>query len=154
MPVCNMYYLSSLLIFWRGVFDTTWCDKVCQWLASSRRISLCTPVSSTKKNKKQKTNKQTNKQTKIDRRDITEILLKVVLITMTPTICFALLLCDYCLVFFLFFFVIGTKMGMMVTSWNQTIWRNLPQVTDKLYQIKLYQGTTFCGDKHWLHMYM
>ena len=30
----------------RGVFDTTLCDKVCQWLAAGRWFSLGTPVSS------------------------------------------------------------------------------------------------------------
>jgi hypothetical protein len=29
---------------WRGVLDTTLCDKVCQWLASCRWFSLGTPV--------------------------------------------------------------------------------------------------------------
>jgi len=33
----------------RGVFDTTLCDKVCQWLAAGRWISLGTPVSSINK---------------------------------------------------------------------------------------------------------
>ena len=28
---------------WRGVFDTTLCDKVCQWLAASQWFSLNTP---------------------------------------------------------------------------------------------------------------
>jgi hypothetical protein len=52
---------------WRGVLDTTLCDKVCH------RFSLGTPVSSTNKT---------------DCHDITEILLKVMLntITLTPEI--------------------------------------------------------------------
>jgi hypothetical protein len=33
----------------RGVFDTTWCDKVCQWLVAGRWFSPGTPVSSTNK---------------------------------------------------------------------------------------------------------
>jgi hypothetical protein len=49
---------------WPGVLDTTICDKVCQWLATGRYISLGIPVSSTNKT---------------DRHDITEILLKVAL---------------------------------------------------------------------------
>jgi hypothetical protein len=53
---------------WRGTFDTTLCDKVCQWLATGRWFSKGTPVSSTKKT---------------DRDDISEILLKVVLNTIT-----------------------------------------------------------------------
>jgi hypothetical protein len=51
---------------WRGVLDTTLCDKVRQLLATGRWFSLGTPVSSTNK---------------IDRHDITEILLKVALNT-------------------------------------------------------------------------
>jgi hypothetical protein len=47
---------------WRGVLDTTLCDKVCQWLAAGRWFSPGTPVSSTNKT---------------DRHDTTEILLKV-----------------------------------------------------------------------------
>jgi hypothetical protein len=34
---------------WRGVLDTTLCDKVCQWLAAGRWFSLGTPVSFTNK---------------------------------------------------------------------------------------------------------
>ena len=54
---------------WRGVLDITVCDKVCQWLATARWFSPGTPVSSTNKT---------------DRHDITEILLKVALSTITP----------------------------------------------------------------------
>ena len=55
---------------WRGVLDTTFCDKVCQW------FSPCTPVSSTNKT---------------NRHDITEILLKVELNTLhQPTNHYAL----------------------------------------------------------------
>jgi uncharacterized membrane protein len=32
---------------WRGVLDTTLCDKVCQWLAADLWFSQSTPVSST-----------------------------------------------------------------------------------------------------------
>ena len=52
----------------RGVLDTTLCDKVCQRLATRRWFSPGTPVSSNK----------------TDRHDITEILLKVALSTITP----------------------------------------------------------------------
>jgi hypothetical protein len=31
---------------WRGVLDTTLCDKVCQWLATGQWFSPDTPVSS------------------------------------------------------------------------------------------------------------
>ena len=52
----------------RGELDTTLCDKVCQLLATGRWCTPGTPVSSTDKT---------------DRHDITEILLKVVLSTIT-----------------------------------------------------------------------
>ena len=50
----------------RGALNTTLCDQVCQWLAAGQWFS---PVSFTNKT---------------DRYDITEILLKVALITITP----------------------------------------------------------------------
>ena len=53
---------------WQGVHDTTLCDKVCQWLAGGRWFSVGTLVFSTKKT---------------DHHDITEILLKVALNTIT-----------------------------------------------------------------------
>ena len=34
---------------WRGVLNTTLCDKVCQWLATGWWFSAGTPVSSTNK---------------------------------------------------------------------------------------------------------
>jgi translation elongation factor EF-1beta len=49
---------------WRGVLDTTLCDKVCHWLVTGRWFSPGTPASST---------------TKTGRHDIAEILLKVAL---------------------------------------------------------------------------
>ena len=52
---------------WRGVLDITSCDKVCEWLATGRWFS---PVSST---------------SKTDHHDITEILLKVALNTISQT---------------------------------------------------------------------
>ena len=55
----------------RGVLVTTLCDKVCQWHAAGRWFSLGTPVSTTNKT---------------DHHDITEILLKVVLNTITLTL--------------------------------------------------------------------
>ena len=54
----------------RGVLDTTLCDKVCQLFATGRWFSPGTPVSSTNKT---------------DRHDITEMLLKVALITIKLT---------------------------------------------------------------------
>ena len=55
---------------WRGVLDTTLCDKVCQWLPTGRWISPGTPFTSTNTT---------------DRHDIIEILLKMVLSTITPS---------------------------------------------------------------------
>ena len=53
---------------WRGVLDITLCDKVCQWLAAGPGLSPRTPVSSTNK---------------IDHHNVTEILLKVALNSIT-----------------------------------------------------------------------
>ena len=71
------YQCLSPLTLWvrtplrRGELDTTLCDKICQWLATGRWFSLCSPLSSTNKT---------------DRDDIPEILLKVVLNTINQTI--------------------------------------------------------------------
>ena len=70
--LCNQG-LSALMLWVRialrwGVIDTTLCDKVCQWLAAGWWFSLGTPVSSTNKT---------------ECHDITEILLKVALNTIT-----------------------------------------------------------------------
>ena len=54
---------------WGGVLNTTLCDKVCQWLATGRWFSPGTLVPSSNKT---------------DYHDIAEILLKVVLSTITP----------------------------------------------------------------------
>ena len=75
--------LSPLTLWFRiplrqGVLDKTLCDKVCQWLATCRWFSPGTPVSSTNRT---------------DRRDITEILLKVVLSIITLTI--TLFMCKF-----------------------------------------------------------
>ena len=53
---------------WWSVLDTMVCKKVCQWLATGQWFSPGTPVSSTNK---------------IDCHDITEILLKAELNTLT-----------------------------------------------------------------------
>ena len=58
---------------WWGIIDTTLCDKVCQWLAVCWWFSPGTPVSLGYSNK-------------TDRHDITEILLKVALNTITLTL--------------------------------------------------------------------
>ena len=56
---------------WRDVLDTTLCDKVCEWLAAGWWFSPGTPFSFTNKT---------------DRHDLTKILLKVALNTITPLI--------------------------------------------------------------------
>jgi hypothetical protein len=56
---------------WWGAHDTTLCDKVCQWLATGRWFAPNAPVSSTNK---------------ADCHDISEILLKVALNTITSTL--------------------------------------------------------------------
>jgi len=61
----NQNYVGSSNQAQGGVLNTTLCDKVCQWLATGRWFSL---VSSTNKT---------------DLHDITEILLKVTLNTIT-----------------------------------------------------------------------
>jgi hypothetical protein len=73
--LCNQFL--SPLTLWvriplrRGVFGTSLCNKVCQWLTAGRWFSLGTPVSSTNKT---------------NRHGITEILLKVALSTINlPT---------------------------------------------------------------------
>ena len=71
--ICNER-LSPLTVWVRillGVFGTTLCDKVCQWLAADRCFFPGIPVSSTNK---------------ADRRDITEILFTVALSTITLTL--------------------------------------------------------------------
>jgi hypothetical protein len=72
--LCNQC-LSPLTLWVRiplrwGVFDTTLCDKVCQWFATGQQLSPGTPVSSIHKT---------------DCHDITEILLNVSLNTITLT---------------------------------------------------------------------
>ena len=62
--------LSVRIPLRRGVLDTTLCDKVCQWFAAGRRFSPGALVSSTNKT---------------DCHDITDILLKVALNTITLT---------------------------------------------------------------------
>ena len=56
--LCNQC-LSPLMLWVRTPFDTTFCDKVCQWPATGRWFSLGIPVSFTNKT---------------DRHDIAEIL--------------------------------------------------------------------------------
>ena len=63
---CGFDYRSG-----RGVLNTTLCDKVCQWLVAGWWFFPGNPVSATNKT---------------DSHDITEILLKVALNTIKPTI--------------------------------------------------------------------
>jgi hypothetical protein len=73
-PILHKAYVLTLwvrILLRRGILDTTLCDKVCQWLVAGRWFSPDTPVS------------PTNKTT---RHDITEILLKVALNTITLTL--------------------------------------------------------------------
>jgi hypothetical protein len=70
--MCNRYLSTLTLSIWirlrQSVLDTTLCDKVYQWLATGLLFSPGTPVSSTNKT---------------DRNDLAEILLKVVLNTIS-----------------------------------------------------------------------
>jgi hypothetical protein len=67
--ICGLYFeLGS----WRGLLDTTLCDKVCQWLAKDQWFSPGTPVSSTNE---------------AYRYDIIEILMKVALSIITLSYC-------------------------------------------------------------------
>ena len=73
--ISGYYHKSGEFEFcsWGGVLDTTLCDKVCQWLVADWWFSPGTPVSSTNKT---------------NLHDITEILLKVAIntITLIPTL--------------------------------------------------------------------
>jgi hypothetical protein len=73
--LCNQCLSSLTLWVWIqlrwGVLDTTLCDKVCLWLAAGWWFSLGSPISSTNET---------------DRHDMTEILLKVALSTITITL--------------------------------------------------------------------
>ena len=66
--------------FSRGVLDTTFCDKVCQWLGTGHWFSPGSSISPTNKT---------------DCHDIAEILLKVALntITLTPNFLFTKYIC-------------------------------------------------------------
>ena len=69
---CSSHYpLHKGVVVVVIVWYITLCDKVCQWLVTGRWFSAGTPVASTNKT---------------DRHDITKILLKVALNTITPTL--------------------------------------------------------------------
>jgi hypothetical protein len=82
--LCHQCTSSMKLWVWiplrRSVVDTTLCDKICQWLATGRWFSLGTSVSSTNKT---------------DSQDITELLLKVTLSTITLTVPHKFMCMDY-----------------------------------------------------------
>ena len=115
---------------------TTLCDKVCQWHATGRWFSPCTPVSSTNKT---------------DRHNVTEMLLKVALntINFNPSI--------YMFIFALYIqmltwraitwhwvrvrvlmFNAATFNNISVILWRSVLLvektTDLPQVSDKLYR--------------------
>jgi hypothetical protein len=69
ISACHHYSCEFEPRSWRGVLDTTLCNKVCQWLATGRWFSPIIPVSNTNKT---------------DSHDITEILLKVALTKPKP----------------------------------------------------------------------
>jgi hypothetical protein len=87
---------------WRGVLDTTLCDKVCQWLVARRWLSPGTPVYSTNKS---------------DRHDITEILLKVALNTITLNLTLLLKSFFYQMKF------------LLVSDWPVNITKRLDDIT-------------------------
>ena len=86
--LCNQCLSPLTLWVWIplmvSVLDTTLCDKVCQWLAAGRGFSPGNPVSSINKT---------------DRHDITEILLKVVLNTITLTPNWSIMHCQKIVLF-------------------------------------------------------
>ena len=105
---------------WRGVLDTTLCGKVCQWLAAGRWFSLAIPVFSTYKT---------------DCHDIAEILLKVVLNTITLTLPLSkyLFLC-------------------WNNDWNKILWySNVLDIRYKILSSSQYiPSIYFCWKDSWL----
>ena len=86
----------------QGVLDTTLCDKVCQWLATGQWFSSGTPFSST---------------IKIDCDKITEILSKVALNTITPSV----ILCTLKVYMYL---SMGTWSWISFNGWIQFLFIN------------------------------
>ena len=87
-----------------GILDTTLCDLVRQWLATGRCFSLGNPVSSTNKT---------------DRHNITEILLKVTLNTITIKLTLALWLWSF---------------RLLTTSLKPLMWVSNPKPKFNIYR--------------------
>ena len=66
---CGSLFIIMTWLHSNWIFETTLCDKVCQWLVTGRRFSSDNPISSTNKT---------------DRHNITEILLKVAFNIINP----------------------------------------------------------------------
>ena len=95
----------------RGVLDTTFCDKVCQWLAAGGWSSLVSSINKT------------------DRRDITEILLKVALNTINLN---------------------QTKSNKISTVY----WLMQPEYPVKIYDKKYVNTVKTKQITDWYHVYM
>ena len=95
-------WVRTLLM--RGVLYTTLCDKVCQWLAAGQWFSLGTRLSSTNKT---------------DCQDISEILLKVALNTITLTLThwpdIFLMICNTNLIF-------CTELNIVMYKFPSVLW--------------------------------
>ena len=90
---------------WQDVLDTTFCDKVCQGLATGRWFSLGTLISSTNKT---------------DCHDTTEILLKVALNTINPTNHFINTVDSHCLELGWLEFLSKSRTSLCINIYNLT----------------------------------
>jgi hypothetical protein len=78
ISLCHAHVVSFKNSSWRSVLDTTLCDNVCQWPGKGQCFVSGTLVYTANKT---------------DHHDITELLLKVVLSTITPTLQYNISLC-------------------------------------------------------------